>query len=84
MQVEDLVLHDAGMDARSPTHELARAHAVLLARRRIAAQQPNWALTPSGLSALRGSWSISDARAYENEDVATAHRDREEVRTSSR
>ena len=72
VQVEDLVLHDAGMDARSPTHELVRAHAVLLARRRIAARQPNWALTPSGLSTLRGSRSISDARAYENEDVATA------------
>ena len=71
VQVEDLVLHDAGMDARSPTHELVRAHAVLLARRRIAAREPNWALTPSGLSALRGSWSISDARAYENEDAAT-------------
>jgi hypothetical protein len=71
VQVEDLVLHDAGMDSRSPTHELVRAHAVLLARRRIAARQPNWALTPSGLSALRGSWSIGDARAYENEDVAT-------------
>jgi hypothetical protein len=67
------------MDARSPTHELVRAHAVLLARRRIAARQPNWALTPSGLSALRGSWSISDARAYENEDVATTdHQDGED------
>jgi len=75
VQVEDLVLHDAGMDARSPTHELVRAHAVLLARRRIAARQPNWALTPSGLNALRGSWGISDARAYENEDAATARRD---------
>ena len=78
VQVEDLVLHDAGMDARSPTHELVRAHAVLLARRRIAAREPNWALTPSGLSALRGSWSISDARAYENEDVATLYRDGED------
>ena len=78
VQVEDLVLHDAGMDARSPTHELVRAHAVLLARRRIAARQPNWALTPSGLRALRGSWSISDARAYENEDVAPPDRDGED------
>ena len=78
VQVEDLVLHDAGMDARSPTHELVRAHAVLLARRRIAARQPNWALTSSGLSALRGSWSISDARAYENEDVAPPYCDEDE------
>src|ERR1019366_7662766 len=66
------------MDARSPTHELVRAHAVLLARRRIAARQPNWALTPSGLSALRGSWNTDDARAYENEDVATPYRDGED------
>ena len=78
VQVEDLVLHDAGMDARSPTHELVRAHAVLLARRRIAAREPNWALTPSGLNALRGSWGISDARAYENEDAATPYRDDED------
>ena len=78
VQVEDLVLRDAGMDARSPTHELVRSHAVLLARRRIAAGEPNWALTPSGLSALRGSWSIIDARAYENEDAATPYRDGED------
>ena len=78
VRVEDLVLHDAGMDARSPTHELVRAHAVLLARRRIAARQPNWALTSSGLGALRASWSISDARAYENEDVAPPYCDEDE------
>ena len=78
VQVEDLVLHDVGMDARWPTHELVRVHAVLLARRRIAARQPNWALTPSGLRALRGSWSITDARAYENEDAATHYRDGED------
>ncbi len=78
VRVEDLVLHDAGMDARSPTHELVRAHAVLLARRRIAARQPNWALTSSGLGALRASWSISDARAYENEDVAPLYCDEDE------
>ena len=55
VQIEDLVLHDANMDARSPTHELVRAHAVLLARRRIAAHEPRWALTPAGLAALRGA-----------------------------
>jgi len=32
---EDLVLHDAHMDIRTPTHELTRAPAVLRARRRI-------------------------------------------------
>ncbi|MGC1860967.1 MAG: hypothetical protein WA733_07530 [Methylocystis sp.] len=55
VQVEDLVLHDGNMDARSPTHELVRAHAVLLARRRIADREAGWALTTAGLAALRGA-----------------------------
>jgi hypothetical protein len=52
--LEDLTLHDAGMDARAPTHELVRAHQVVRARRRIAAGEPGWALSASGLDALRG------------------------------
>lgn len=60
VQVEDLVLHDAGMDARSPTHELVRSHAILRARRRIAAREPEWALTASGLRILRGSRTIGE------------------------
>jgi hypothetical protein len=36
VSLEDLVLHDARMDIRSPTHALTRAQAVLRARRRIA------------------------------------------------
>lgn len=34
--LEDLVLHDAHMDVRTPTHELTTAHAILRARRRLA------------------------------------------------
>lgn len=45
---------------RSPTHELIRAHAVLLARRRIASQEPEWALTNAGLAALRGARTFGD------------------------
>ena len=33
VHLEDLVLHDAHMDVRTPTHELTRAHAVLRMRR---------------------------------------------------
>lgn len=51
---EDLVLHDARLDVRAPTHELAIARDVLTTRRRIAAQPPGWALSPDGLRALRG------------------------------
>ena len=52
--MEDLVLHDAGMDVRTPTHELTRAHAILCTRRRVADAAPDWALSPAGLDALRG------------------------------
>ncbi|TIM38171.1 RHE_PE00001 family protein [Mesorhizobium sp.] len=54
VHVEDLVLHDAHMDIRTPTHELTRAHAVLRARRRIFAHPPDWALSRVGLLVLRG------------------------------
>jgi hypothetical protein len=54
VHIEDLVLHDAGRNIRAPTHDLTRAHAVLCARRLIQIADPNWALTPDGLSMLRG------------------------------
>lgn len=54
VHLDDLVLHDAGMDVRAPTHELTRAHAVLRARRRIAEAKPDWALSATGLAGLRG------------------------------
>lgn len=54
VQLEDLVLHDAEMDTHTPTHQLVRAHAVLLARRRIADCEPGWALTIEGFASLRG------------------------------
>ncbi|HEY8065126.1 MAG TPA: RHE_PE00001 family protein, partial [Methylosinus sp.] len=61
VQIEDLVLHDAGMDVRTPTHELVRAHAVLLTRRRIADREPAWALTTDGLANLRGAGRLHGA-----------------------
>ncbi|MBJ7405186.1 MAG: DUF1612 and helix-turn-helix domain-containing protein [Bradyrhizobium sp.] len=60
VHLEDLVLHDAGMDIRAPTHELTRARAVLRARRRIDREKPDWALSPAGLAALRGLDGTSD------------------------
>ena len=78
VHLEDLLLHDAGMDIRAPTHELTRAHAVLRARRRIAAADPNWALTPVGLADLRSrggeggrnaAASATDAAADEDEGL---------------
>ncbi|RUV94096.1 MULTISPECIES: RHE_PE00001 family protein [unclassified Mesorhizobium] len=54
VHLEDLVLHDAHMDVRAPTHELTRAHAVLRARRQIFGRAPDWALGRDGLRQLTG------------------------------
>ncbi len=43
VHLEDLVLHDATRDIRTPTHELTIARDVLRTRRRIAAQPTGWA-----------------------------------------
>ncbi len=54
VDVGDLVLHDAGMDVRHPTHELTRAAAALRARRTALARPAPWPLSIDGLGALRG------------------------------
>ncbi|WP_164903161.1 RHE_PE00001 family protein [Rhizobium leguminosarum] len=53
VHLEDLVLHDATRDIRTPTHELTIARDVLRTRRRIAAQSPDWALSTEGIRTLR-------------------------------
>lgn len=63
VMLEDLVLHDARMDIRSPTHEVTRAQAVLRARRQIAAAAPDWALSAGGLEILRGAGEAGTAEA---------------------
>ncbi|SDF01633.1 HTH DNA binding domain-containing protein [Bradyrhizobium brasilense] len=69
VHLEDLVLHDAGMDVRAPTHELIRAHAVLRARRRIADERPAWALSPAGLAGLRGRGGHADREQGSGDDI---------------
>jgi hypothetical protein len=59
VHLEDLVLHDAGHDIRTPTHELTIARDVLRSRRRIASQPPGWALSPDGLRTLRQARSAA-------------------------
>ncbi len=53
VHLEDLVLHDATRDIRTPTHELTIARDVLRTRRRIAGQSPDWALSAEGIRTLR-------------------------------
>jgi hypothetical protein len=60
IDVGDLVLHDAGMDVRHPTHELTRAAAALKARRTAMARKAPWPLSIDGLSALRGIGGVAD------------------------
>nr|CAD6631252.1 hypothetical protein RNT25_04605 [arsenite-oxidising bacterium NT-25] len=56
VHLEDLVLHDALRDIRTPTHELTIARDVLRTRRRIASQPAGWALSEEGLRGLRQAW----------------------------
>ncbi|MER8464919.1 RHE_PE00001 family protein [Mesorhizobium sp. M1396] len=80
VHVEDLVLHDAHMDIRTPTHELTRAHAVLRTRRRIFAQKPDWALSREGFLALTGRGGATPAsgpKSREGEGAGTASVDPE-------
>ncbi|WFT91107.1 RHE_PE00001 family protein [Rhizobium leguminosarum] len=58
VHLEDLVLHDATKDIRTPSHELTIARDVLRTRRRIAAQPPGWALSADGIRSLRKTSEI--------------------------
>jgi hypothetical protein len=61
VDVGDLVLHDAGMDVRSPTHELTRAAAALRSRRTAMARKAPWPVSIDGLAALRGIGGVAGA-----------------------
>jgi Protein of unknown function (DUF1612)/HTH DNA binding domain len=65
VHLEDLVLHDATKDIRTPTHELTIARDVLRTRRRIAGQSPDWALSADGIRSLRKTSEIGAGGADE-------------------
>jgi len=69
VHLEDLVLHDATCDIRTPTHELTIARDVLRTRRRIVAQPPGWALSAGGIRILRKNADITQA---DTDELATA------------
>ncbi|NEK38596.1 DUF1612 domain-containing protein [Rhizobium leguminosarum] len=58
VHLEDLVLHDATRDIRTPSHELTIARDILRTRRRIAGQSPDWALSADGIRSLRQTSEI--------------------------
>lgn len=69
VHLEDLVLHDATRDIRTPTHELTIARDVLKTRRRIAGQLPDWALSADGIRSLR---KTSETGSDGGDDATTA------------
>jgi len=74
VHLEDLVLHDDTRDIRTPTHELTIARDVLRTRRRIAAQLPDWALSPDGIRTLRKTAEITSADTEEVQAVGAIRR----------
>ncbi|TYC61915.1 DUF1612 domain-containing protein [Rhodobacterales bacterium] len=72
VHLEDLVLHDAGMDRRPPTHELTRAARLLHVRRRLAKKPPAGILTHNGILALTGEPDpVGDWGERERQSVTT-------------
>ena len=63
VHLEDLVLHDATRDTRTPTHELTIARDVLRTRRRIVSHAPDWVLSAEGIRTLRQTSDINPAGA---------------------
>ncbi|CAN7621230.1 DUF1612 and helix-turn-helix domain-containing protein [Agrobacterium genomosp. 3] len=74
VHLEDLVLHDATKDIRTPTHELTIARDVLRTRRRIAAQLPGWALSAEGIRSLRKTSEITSVDSGETEAAGVTRR----------
>ncbi|MGV1755003.1 RHE_PE00001 family protein [Agrobacterium sp. CG674] len=74
VHLEDLVLHDATKDIRTPTHELTIARDILRTRRRIAAQLPAWALSAEGIRTLRQTSDITSPGADEGETAVGIRR----------
>jgi hypothetical protein len=74
VHLEDLVLHDATKDIRTPTHELTIARDVLRTRRRIAGQSPDWALSADGVRTLRKTAETTSADTEEVQAVGAIRR----------
>ncbi|KQS59299.1 hypothetical protein ASG39_18390 [Rhizobium sp. Leaf371] len=69
VHLEDLVLHDATRDIRTPTHALTIARDVLRTRRRIGGQSPDWAFSADGIRFLR---KTAEIRLADTDEAVTA------------
>nr|WP_324252006.1 RHE_PE00001 family protein [Roseibium aggregatum] len=81
VHLEDLVLHDAQMDVRAPSHELVIAHRIVRARRRAMRNDPGWAVSRAGIQAFAGITEQEDElprklkRGGEESDLETDEHD---------
>lgn len=73
VHLEDIVLHDALMDSRTPSHALTIAHSVLRLRRQIFSRAPGWALSPAGMQQLLGR--NIDVRSEDTRDYSQLDED---------
>ncbi len=70
--LEDLCLHDSGMDVRSPTREIIRAAGILDQRRRLARREPAEILNPSALRQRLGITPPQEPDESDKRGVASA------------
>jgi hypothetical protein len=59
--LEDIVLNDAGMDARVPSTDVVKAVSLLALRRSLARRKPDDVMSPAGLGGLTGVAAAQDA-----------------------
>jgi hypothetical protein len=70
--LEDLVLHDAGMDVRAPSTGVVRAQRILDERRSLARRTPEAVLVPEALSRLIGVAAESEQVKARDEQTGPA------------
>jgi hypothetical protein len=72
VHLEDLVLADAEMAIRTPTHELVRAQHYLDTRRQIADRESGWSLSRAALKTLRSRGGDEDNAEMPAEEGASS------------
>jgi hypothetical protein len=70
--LEDLVLHDSGMDVRAPSTGVVRAQRILVERRNLARRAPEAVLAPEALSRLIGVAAESEQVKARDEQTGRA------------
>ncbi|WP_426128847.1 hypothetical protein [Pararhizobium sp. PWRC1-1] len=83
VHIEDLFLHDATRDIRTPTHKLTIARDVPNNRQRMSAQPPGWALRPHSLRGLRGHGFAAGVSASSHSDEGIVVIDAGELNVSA-